>query len=257
MSSLSEKTTIEPAIPSITLLNIPIHKVDMTLTLSCIDNFIGSSSPHHIVTADASMIVMAHQDAQLHSIISKADLITPDSAGILWGARQLGASLGSRVSGVDIVERLCELSPKNGYRIYFFGAGPGVAELAAEKMQTKYAGCRIVGTRNGFFQDCDNDEIINNIRESKADILCVALGIPKQEKWISSFKDRLDVPVLIGVGGTLDVLSGSTRRAPMLFQKARLEWFWRLLSNPKKISKVMLLPTFVQLILQSKKIRAV
>ena len=227
----------------------------MASTLSYIDSFVHSGTPHHIVTADASMIVMAHKDSHLHSIISKADLITPDSAGILWGTRQMGASLGSRVSGVEIVERLCELSAKKGYRIFFFGAGPGVAKLASERMQEKYLDCKIVGTRNGFFQDSDSDEIVDLIREARPDILCVALGIPKQEKWISNFKDRLGVPVLIGVGGTFDVLSGTTRRAPLVFQKARLEWLWRVISNPRKISKIMLLPTFVQMVLQSKRVR--
>lgn len=227
----------------------------MASTLSYIDSFVHSGTPHHIVTADASMIVMAHKDSHLHSIISKADLITPDSAGILWGTRQMGASLGSRVSGVEIVERLCELSAKKGYRIFFFGAGPGVAKLASERMQEKYLDCKIVGTRNGFFQDSDSDEIVCLIREARPDILCVALGIPKQEKWISNFKDRLGVPVLIGVGGTFDVLSGTTRRAPLVFQKARLEWLWRVISNPRKISKIMLLPTFVQMVLQSKRVR--
>ncbi len=255
MIPVTEKKSFGSSIPSVSLLNIPIHRVDMASTLSYIDSFIQSGTPHHIVTADASMIVMAHRDPLLNNIISNAELITPDSAGILWGTRQMGASLRGRVSGVEIVERLCELSPEKKYKIFFFGAGPGVASMAAERMQYKYPGCQIVGTRNGFYEDSDMNEIVNMICAAKPDILCVALGIPKQEKWISNFKQRLGVPVLIGVGGTLDVLSGTTRRAPVLFQKARLEWLWRVISNPKKISKVILLPTFVQLVLQSKRVR--
>jgi N-acetylglucosaminyldiphosphoundecaprenol N-acetyl-beta-D-mannosaminyltransferase len=230
------------------ILGLPIHNVDMSAALDRIAGFIRDGTPHHVVTADASMLVMAQQDAALRAVIANAELITPDSTGILWAARRHGAHLRERVSGVEIVERLCALSPERGYRIYFLGAGPTVAEQAAARMQQKYPGAQIVGTRHGFFTPDDTDEIIRNIQACAPDVLCVALGIPKQEKWIAANRDRLGVPVLIGVGGTLDVLSGTVRRAPRLFQRARLEWLWRVLSNPRKISKVMLLPRFVVMV---------
>lgn len=235
-------------LPSVRILNLPVHDVNMESTLSVIDSFIRASGPHHVVTADASMLVMAQEDPALHSIIIKADLVTPDSVGILWAARRLGTPLRERVSGVDIVENLCARSAECGYKIYFFGAAPGVAEKAADRMRGRYPGAQIVGTRNGFYTDGESESIVNAIRESKADVVCVAMGIPRQEKWIEANRDSLNASILIGVGGTLDVLSGATRRAPVWMQKMNLEWLWRVINNPRKISKVMLLPRFVTMI---------
>jgi N-acetylglucosaminyldiphosphoundecaprenol N-acetyl-beta-D-mannosaminyltransferase len=152
--------------------------------------------------------------------------------------------LSERVSGVEIVEQLCKLSPETGYRIYFFGAAPGVAEAAAQRMGTMYPGAQIVGCRDGFFKPDETPAIVEQIRAARPDVLCVALGIPKQEKWIAANRQALRVPVLIGVGGTLDVLSGNVRRAPLWMRRLQIEWVWRLLSNPRKISKVKLLPRF-------------
>lgn len=240
-----------PALPSASILGLRVHDITMEEALNTIDAFIQSGRPHHVVTADASMFVTAQGDPALFEIVRDAELVTPDSVGILWAARRLGRALKERVSGVEIVERLCARSPERGHRLFFFGAAPNIAELAADRMRTRYPGASIVGTRNGFFAEADIPAIIAEIREARPDILCVALGIPKQEKWIASHRECLGVPVLIGVGGTFDVLSGTVRRAPVLFQKLRVEWLWRLLSNPRKISKVMLLPRFVQLILKS------
>jgi N-acetylglucosaminyldiphosphoundecaprenol N-acetyl-beta-D-mannosaminyltransferase len=237
-----------PPLTAVHILGIPVHNVDMSAALNQIDGFIRDGAPHHVITADASMIVMAQQDAALRSLIAGAELITPDSTGILWAARRHGVYLRERVSGVEIVEHLCQLSAERGYRIYFLGAGPNIAETAADRMRRKYPGAQIVGTRHGFFSADDTEEIIANIRACRPDVLCVAMGIPKQEKWIAAHRDRLGTPVLIGVGGTLDVLSGAVRRAPRLFQRARLEWLWRVLSNPRKINKVMLLPRFVVMV---------
>lgn len=220
----------------------------MESALTAIDSFIKSRTPHHVVTADASMLVMAQEDPALHGIIGRADLVTPDSVGILWAAKRQGTPLKERVSGVDIVENLCARSASSGYRIFFFGAAPGIADKAADRMRAKYPGTQIVGTRNGFYKDTDVDAIVQQIKDSHADVVCVAMGIPKQEKWIEANRDRLDASILIGVGGTLDVLSGATRRAPRWMQRLALEWLWRVINNPKKISKVLLLPRFVTMV---------
>ncbi len=241
-------------LPAVRILDLPVHDVNMESALSAIDSFIRSRGSHHIVTADASMLVMAQEDAGLRSIIGNADLVTPDSSGILWAAKRQGTPLRERVSGVDIVEQLCAKSRERGYRIYFLGAGPGVADRAANNMRERYPGAQIVGTRDGFFGENESEAILDSIRCSKADVLCVAMGIPKQEKWIQANRSLLDTPIFIGVGGTLDVLSGITRRAPVWMQKLNLEWLWRVINNPKKISKVMLLPRFVSLIRRAQKV---
>jgi N-acetylglucosaminyldiphosphoundecaprenol N-acetyl-beta-D-mannosaminyltransferase len=160
------------------------------------------------------------------------------------------------VSGVDLSERLVALSAHKGWRVYFLGAAPGVAAQAAEKMREKYPGAQIVGTRDGYFKPDDEASVIAEVVAAKPDILLVALGIPRQEKFIRRHKAALGVPVLIGVGGTLDVFSGTVKRAPVWMQKASLEWFYRLTSDPrqfkKRLEKQRLLPRFVLMTLRAR-----
>jgi N-acetylglucosaminyldiphosphoundecaprenol N-acetyl-beta-D-mannosaminyltransferase len=251
MSTIT-KTSTPSIFPAVRILGLNVHDVDMKSTLDAIDEFVRDGSPHHLVTADASMLVMAQDDPELRTIISRAELVTPDSVGVLWAAKRQQQRLRERVSGVEIVENLCARSAQSGYRLYFLGAGPGVAEQAATRMREKYPGAQVVGTRDGFFKPEDAAEIVAEIRRRETDIICVALGIPKQEKWIAAHRNQLGAAVLIGVGGTFDVLSGNVKRAPRWMQKAKLEWLWRLISNPKKIGKVMMLPRFVKLVLSTK-----
>ena len=238
----------EPAITSVQILGLPVHNVDMVSALTAIHAFARTGRPHHVVTADASMLVMAQEDSELRAIIAGADLVTPDSMGVLWAAGRKKTPLRERVSGVEIAERLCAESGARGNRIFFLGAGPGVAAAAAEKMRAKYPGACIAGVRDGYFSQAETKEVIDAVRASTANILLVAMGIPKQEKWIQEHRGVLGCSVLIGVGGTLDVLSGQVRRAPRVMQALRLEWLWRVLSNPSKLNKVMLLPRFVRLV---------
>jgi N-acetylglucosaminyldiphosphoundecaprenol N-acetyl-beta-D-mannosaminyltransferase len=241
-------TKTATSLPSVEILGLPVHSLDMAGALTAIDTFVASGIPHHVVTADASMLVMAQEDAELRAIVAGADLVTPDSIGVLWAARRKRQPLKERVSGVEISERLCSLSAEREYRIFFLGAGPGVAAAAADRMRARYPGAKIVGTRDGYFPLEATADVVSEIRRSNADILLVAMGIPKQEKWIQANRESLGCSVLIGVGGTLDVLSGRVRRAPRAMQALRIEWLWRVLSNPKRIEKVKLLPRFVRLV---------
>jgi N-acetylglucosaminyldiphosphoundecaprenol N-acetyl-beta-D-mannosaminyltransferase len=236
---------------SVPLLGLRVHRVTMEETLEALARFICAGDPHHVVTLDASMCVLARGDPELQAIVRSAELVTPDSAGVLWACRRVGHPLPQRVSGVEIVERLCALSPEKGWKIFFFGSAPGVAEEAAGKMCARYPGCHLVGARNGYFPPAEEPGILEQIRAARPDILCVALGIPRQEKWIARHRDELSVPVLIGVGGTFDVLSGHVRRAPKWMQRLSLEWLYRLAKNPRKIHKVMTLPKFVWMTLRS------
>jgi N-acetylglucosaminyldiphosphoundecaprenol N-acetyl-beta-D-mannosaminyltransferase len=237
-------------IPCVPLHGIRVNRVTMGETLEILDRFVQAGGPHHVITLDASMCVTARDDAGLKRIIENADLITPDSSGVLWACRKQGQPLAERVSGVEIVERLCERSAERGYKLFFLGAAPGVAESAAQKMREKYPGCQIVGARDGFFKPEDEADIVERIRAAAPDILCVALGIPKQEHFIDRNLAALGVPVMIGVGGTFDVFSGSVKRAPLWMQKASLEWLYRLYKNPRKLGKVMTLPRFVWITLR-------
>jgi N-acetylglucosaminyldiphosphoundecaprenol N-acetyl-beta-D-mannosaminyltransferase len=235
------------------ILGLPVDRVTMSDTLERIETFIRSDRCHLIITADASGLVQAQTDPDFRELFDVADLITPDSVGVLWASRKFGTPLPERVSGVDIVDRVCRLSADRGYKIYFLGAAPGVAELAAEKMRLKYPGCNIVGARHGYFPSESDTVVAQEIAETKPDVLFVAMGIPRQEKFIRSTADIIGAKVAMGVGGSFDVFSGKVKRAPKLFQRLRIEWLWRLAQNPKKIGKVMNLPRFVVLVLKAKK----
>jgi N-acetylglucosaminyldiphosphoundecaprenol N-acetyl-beta-D-mannosaminyltransferase len=238
---------------SIRLLGMRVDRVDMNGALTLVEEFIRSGQPHHIVTADASMVVTASEDKEFAAIVEASDLVTPDGAGILWATKRNGEPVRAKVSGVDLSARCIALSAEKGWRIFFFGAGPGVAEEASARMQARHPGANIVGFRDGFFKPEDEAKIVEEIRAAKPDILLVALGIPKQEKFIFRHKAAMGVPVCIGVGGTLDVFSGTVKRAPVWMQNTGLEWLYRLASNPKKISKVKLLPRFALMTLRAPK----
>ena len=245
--------------PSITkpdvveILGLPVHRVTMLETLKILDQYVKSGQPHFVITADASGAVQAQTDADFRSLFDRADLVTPDSAGILWASKRYGKPLSERVSGVEIVDHICRASATGGYRIFFLGAAPGVAEAAANQMRQKYPGCQIVGTRDGYFKPEEESAIALEIAALKPDFLFVAMGIPRQEKFILGTQSVIRASVAMGVGGTFDVFSGNVKRAPVPMQNMRLEWLWRLAQNPKKIDKVKLLPEFVSLVLKATK----
>lgn len=244
---------IPETLEKISLHGLNVHRVTMETTLETIERFTRESGTHHVVTLDASMCVLARDDEDLKRIVRNAELVTPDSVGVLWACQRGGTTLSGRVSGVEIIEKLCARSPESGLRLFFFGAAPGVADAAAARMNSLYPGCHIVGTHSGFFSPSEEAALLAQIREARPDVLCVALGIPKQEKWIARHRETLGVPVLIGVGGTFDVLSGQVQRAPVWIQRLNLEWLHRLCKNPKKIGKVMTLPKFVLMTLRARK----
>jgi N-acetylglucosaminyldiphosphoundecaprenol N-acetyl-beta-D-mannosaminyltransferase len=237
---------------SVSILGLRVDRASSDEVLEKIRGYIAERRPRHLVTADASMAVIARRDTELCEIVRNADVVTPDGAGILWASRLLRSPIAHKVSGVDLVADLCRLSAEQGCRLFFLGAAPGVAQEAAEKLRSRFPGAQIVGTRDGYFSPAEEPQIISQIMAVRPDILLVAFGIPKQEKWITKHKAALGVPVSLGIGGSFDVYSGRVKRAPAWMQKASLEWLYRLCANPKKIGKVMTLPTFALLTLRQR-----
>ncbi|MCW5934809.1 MAG: WecB/TagA/CpsF family glycosyltransferase [Fimbriimonadia bacterium] len=240
-------------LPTITVLGAKVHAVGMDQTLQCIESFIVSREPHLVLTADATAFVIAHGDPEFQAIWQCADLVTPDGVGLLWAAKRAGTPLKERVSGVDIVREMARLSHERGYKLFLLGAAPDIAEAAAQNLLKSYPQARFVGIRDGYFSEGDEVALLEQIRQAQPDVLIAAMGMPKQEKWLMRHKDRLNVPVSIGVGGSFDVYSGKVKRAPKLFQAVGMEWLWRLLQDPKKIGKVKNLPRFVSLVMREKK----
>ena len=236
--------------PTVGLLGARVSTLDMTGTLEAIEDLLAQGGPQMLVTADASGFVIAQTDPELAVIYADAALVTPDSQGVVWALNRKGAGLRARVSGVDLVGEICKLSANTGLRLFFLGAEPGVAETAAERLRLKFPGCNIVGTRHGYFPPDDDLLVAEEVAKSKPDVLFVAMGIPRQEKFISKTMSVIQAKLAMGVGGSLDVFSGRAKRAPKLVQKLKMEWLWRLMLNPSKFGKVKTLPKFVRLVLR-------
>jgi len=253
----------------IKLFQVGIDQVDNQETIQRIEEFIISKKPHQIVTPDTLAVLRARKDPEYHAILKSADLVTPDGAGILWATTTLNYPLAERVTGIDIIHNICRLAAKKGYSLYLLGSYPGVVGEAALNLTRKYPGIKIAGTHHGYFacedsqnyedvknSDSDNnkeeEEIVDEIRENRPDILLVGMGVPKQEKWISKNLDKMDVPVCMGVGGSFDVLSGRIPRAPLWMQRHGMEWIYRSIKQPNRAFRTLALFYFIWLVILGK-----
>lgn len=241
------------SIPTAPVLGLPISLMPMDLTLIQIQKWVLERSPRLIITVDATALVLAKDRPNFRKILENADLRTADGVGIVWALRRGGHQNAAKVSGVDLVQRLTAISAERGLRLYFLGAEPGVTERAAERLRLQYPGCNIVGTHHGYFPAESDTVVAAEIAATRPDVLFVAMGMPRQEEFILSTQSIIQAPVAMGVGGSFDVFSGKTKRAPRLVQAMHLEWLWRLILNPTKIAKVKLLPVFVGMVLREKK----
>jgi len=242
-----EKGRLYPTVEKrIAVLNVMIDAVTMDQAVARLEKYIAKSDRCHMVaTANAEMVMMAAEDPELHKALLHSDLVVADGAGVVWAARHFGSPVPERVAGFDLAQKLLERSARNNYRVYFFGGAPGVAEQAKIAAEKHYPGVNIVGIRDGFFSEADEEAILSEITNCEPDILLVALGVPKQEKWLSKHLSGLHMPVAIGVGGTFDVMAGIMKRAPLWMQTANLEWLFRLLMQPQRFFRMLALPKFV------------
>ena len=237
----------------VNILGVDVDAVTMAEAVDVVRRAMDTRAGVMVATANAEMLMRATHDEELRRILNASALVVPDGAGTVWAARHLGHAMPERVAGYDLAQELLRCAPAEGRRVYFFGSAPGVAEKAKAKAEQLYPGIEIVGVRNGFFSPADNAAIIAEIRAARPDLLLVALGVPKQEKWIAAHLAVLDVPVAIGVGGTLDVMAGVMKRAPHWMQKAKLEWLFRGLMQPKRAGRLLALPKFVLKVHASRK----
>lgn len=242
----------------IRILDVP---VDLVSTQEAMEMFIAlMKSPECslIVTPNSEIIVSATKDAELKRLIESADLILPDGIGLVYASRIMGKPLKERVTGIDFMESILMELEKTGKSIFFLGSKPGadgepsIVEVATKKMQEKYPQLKIAGTHHGYFQLSDEENLVSLINDSGADFLCVALGSPKQEQFISRHQSRLNVQGAIGVGGSLDVWAGALKRAPEFYRNHGLEWLYRLIQQPSRYRRMMALPLFMVKVMGSK-----
>ena len=228
------------------ILDVPVHPLTMQEAVSVLENSIANGEQAFVVTANAEIIMMCQQDAEYKKIVSQdAQLVLPDGAGAVWAGRHLGYKVPERVAGFDLYCNLLKEAAAKGYKAYFFGGSPGIAEAAKAKSEELYPDVQVVGCRNGYFKEEESQAIIEEINASGADMLFAALGAPKQEKWLVRYRDQLKPKILMGIGGSFDVFAGKMERAPKWMQDASLEWLFRLYKQPSRFMRMMALPKFV------------
>ena len=241
------------AVPRGNILGVGVSAINMSQALQIIAGWMDDHTPRYVCVTPAHAVMECYRQPQLRSIYNNSGLTTPDGMSIVWLLKLLGFSHVDRVYGPDIMLEVCRSSQDSGYKHYFYGAAPGVADQLAENLLKKFPGLKIVGVESPPFReltDAENQEMMKRIRSASPDIVWVGIGSPRQEKWMSEHLKELDVPVLIGVGAAFDFLSGNKPQAPRWIQRSGMEWFYRLLSEPRRLWKryVLSYPRFIVLV---------
>jgi len=242
----------------VNICNVQIDNVTMQETLDIFESLIEKRKPCYVTGPNIDTIIRCNNDPEFAQYYQEGVLCLADGMPLLWAAKFLGTPLKEKVSGSDLVPRVCELANQKRYRIFFLGGRPGAAETAVEKLQQTLTNLKVVGTYAppyGFENNYEElRKILTMIRDAEPDILFVGLGAPKQEKWIKTYHQELGVPVSMGVGVTFEFIAGVIRRAPKWMQNAGLEWFWRLCMEPGRLWKRYLVDDmqFFSLILKQK-----
>jgi len=221
----------------ITIFNTPIDAITMQETLSLIDKARIERKPIRHVVVNVAKLVNMQKDQALFDSVVNCDIINADGQPVVWAAKILGKKLPERVAGVDLMQNLVMLAAEKKYRVFFFGAKEEVVKKVADKYSAQYSTAIIAGYRNGYFKAEDEPLIAKQIADSKADILFVAISSPKKEIFLNKYKDLIDMPFIMGVGGSFDVVSGLVKRAPVWMQNCGLEWFYRLCQEPRRMWK--------------------
>ncbi|WP_110928375.1 WecB/TagA/CpsF family glycosyltransferase [Bacillus massiliglaciei] len=206
-----------------------------------------------IVTANPEIVEYANDHPKYKDIICTADYITPDGIGVILASRWMKEPLQERVSGFDMMKDLFSLADKNGFSVYLLGAEESVIEEAANKVQFEYTNIELAGYHHGYI-DINDAGLAKKIARQRPDIVLVALGFPRQEKWIHKHYHLFEKGIFMGVGGSFDVLAGKVKRAPVFWQKANLEWLYRLIQQPARWRRMLMLPRFaLKVMIKSKR----
>ena len=237
----------------VNLLGVDVHAVSHLEALDRIERWIAVRDRARLVmTPDTTALMHAQRSPNLRQAYRQADLVTADGSGLVWASRQLGRPLPERVTGIDLMDVLCQRAVTRQYRVFLMGARSGIAEEAAEVLQGRYPGLRIAGTHHGYFDDADSDQVVRQVNACDPDLLFVGMGVPRQEIWMHAQQSTLTASVVMGVGGSFDVLAGRTRRAPQSWQTIGLEWLWRAMMEPRRLWRARVIPRFMLQILTRK-----
>jgi N-acetylglucosaminyldiphosphoundecaprenol N-acetyl-beta-D-mannosaminyltransferase len=231
------------------ILGVWVDDVTYEELLARLDDFVATEGAHQVTTVNPEFVMAARRDPNFRAILNAAALCLPDGVGLLWAGRILGRPLRQRVTGSDGVWNIAGLAAQRGYRLFLLGAAPGVAAEAAHRLCARYPGLIVAGTYAGSPAVEEEDAIVERVRSARADILLVAYGHPRQEKWLARNLARSGAAVGIGVGGAFDFVAGTAVRAPRWMQRLGLEWLYRLWREPWRWRRMLVLPQFAGLVL--------
>lgn len=238
---------------SIKIFGVRVDKVSLDEAVEKTEEFLCGNEPRTIYTPNTEIIMEANDDEELKSILNSGDLIIPDGIGLIYASKIKKKPLVERVTGFDLSIEMIKLADRHKCSIFLLGGEEGIAKEAGENIVKKYPNVKIAGYNNGYFKGAhigfpgheEEKKVIEKINNASSDILFVGFGAPKQEKWIEMYKEHLKCKVIIGNGGTMDIIAGKVNRAPEAFQKLGLEWFYRLIKEPKRIKRQIVIPQFL------------
>lgn len=217
------------------ILGCPIDRLDLRGTVAEIDRTIAARHYTQHMAVNAAKLVAMRDDPKLSEIVVGCGLVSADGQSVVWASRLLGDPLPERVAGIDLMDALLGLAERRRYRIYFLGARADVLARAVERLQERFPRLEVAGARDGYFTDDEGQEVCDTIRASRPDMLFVAMSSPRKEYFLGEYGPALGTPFVMGVGGSIDVIAGVTRRAPVGWQRLGLEWLFRLLQEPRRM----------------------
>jgi len=238
--------------PAVDILNVPISAIDITTAVDCIASWIGNPAGRYICAADVHSVMLTRTDARHREAMCNADMVTPDGMPLVWVSHLLGRRNVGRVCGTDLLLACCDASQRYGWRHFFYGGAPGVADRVVAVLKARYPRLQVAGTFSppfGAVSEVEDAEFVSRIRSAAPDIVWVGLGCPKQELWMRDHAPRIPHATLIGIGAAFDFVSGRIQRAPGWMQRRGLEGVFRLLSDPRRLWRryLLLAPKFIAL----------
>jgi N-acetylglucosaminyldiphosphoundecaprenol N-acetyl-beta-D-mannosaminyltransferase len=222
------------------ILGVLVDDVTLDEAVAAGEALLDQGGFHYVVTPNPEFILAAEKDAEFRTVLNRADLSLPDGIGVVYASKILGRPLKGRAPGADFAQKLLDRLSRTGERLYLLGAKPGVAEQAAENLCKAHPGLCICGVHDGYFKE--DKPVVEAIRAAQADVIFVCLGAPKQELWMAKNGPACGVKLAVGLGGCLDVFAGNVQRAPEAWQKAGMEWLYRLIKEPSRIGRMAKLP---------------
>jgi N-acetylglucosaminyldiphosphoundecaprenol N-acetyl-beta-D-mannosaminyltransferase len=238
------------ACPRVDVLGVPVSAITMAQAVEAIGRWIANGTPHYVCVTGVHGVMESGRDESLRLIHERAGLVTPDGMPLVWLAHYAGYRHVERVYGPDLMLAVCGASVQGGWRHYFYGGAPGVAERMAERLRTRFPGLTIAGMHSPPFAPmtpAEDAALVRRINDVRPDIVWVGLGTPKQERWMAEHVGRLSAPVLVGVGAAFDFHAGVKRQAPRWMQRSGLEWSFRLMTEPRRLGRRYLVnnPLFI------------